>query len=279
VEQYNIYTNYENGVTAPEEINENSIWFIFKGNRLLVKQINNGIHVPSYKEINGIESASSSFHYLGELDGTNCYTIKVDDKWEQMDEYTFEDLRTIMGQIDYTVCELSGKAYQVLYWDETHKYCGKCGTPTENLDGERAKVCPKCGFMSYPRISPAIIVAITKGDKILLAHNSKFKKKMYSTIAGFVEPGETFEEAVMREVKEEVGICVKNIKYFASQPWPFPNSLMIAFTAEYESGEIMPDGIEIEDAQWFFKDSMPEGPLKGSVARKLIDWYLYESHL
>jgi NAD+ diphosphatase len=142
------------------------------------------------------------------------------------------------------------------------------------MEGERAKVCPKCGYLAYPRIAPAIIVAILNGDKILLAHNRNFRNNIYSLIAGYVEPGETFEQCVAREVGEEVGIRVKNIKYFGSQPWPFPYSIMVAFTAEYDGGEITPDGFEIVDAGWYSHDNLPFIPAKGSVARKLIDLYI-----
>jgi NAD+ diphosphatase len=129
----------------------------------------------------------------------------------------------------------------------------------------------------YPRISPAIIVAVTRDDEILLAHNNNFKQNRYSVIAGFVEPGETFEDCVKREVMEEVNVKVKNIKYFSSQPWPFPDSLMIAFTAEYDEGEIRPDGIEIGDAGWYKRDNLPEVPTNTSVAGRLIQWFLNQN--
>jgi NAD+ diphosphatase len=141
-------------------------------------------------------------------------------------------------------------------------------------EGERAKRCPECGFISYPVICPAVITAIIKDRKILLAHNRSFKGNMYSLIAGFVEAGETLEECVKREIMEEVGLQVKNVKYLGSQPWPFPNSLMIGFTAEYESGEIAVDGVEISDAKWFDIDNLPELPSEISIARKIINWYI-----
>jgi NAD+ diphosphatase len=176
--------------------------------------------------------------------------------------------------LDDEVFMLAGRAFQITNWDENHKYCGKCGALFDNKQDERAKICPKCGLVNYPRISPAIITAIVKENKILLAHGNHFKNKMYSVIAGFVEPGETFEDCVQREVMEEVGIRVKNIRYFGSQPWPFPNSLMVGFTAEYESGEIKVDEKEIGDAGWYSVDEFPETPGHGSIARKLIDWFI-----
>jgi NAD+ diphosphatase len=139
---------------------------------------------------------------------------------------------------------------------------------------EVAKQCPQCGFVSFPRISPAIIVLVEHDGKALLARSPRFKEGLFSTLAGFVEPGETLENAVRREVKEEAGINVKNIRYFGSQPWPFPDSLMIGFTAEYACGEITVDNNEILDARWFSADNMPEIPGKISISRALIDWFL-----
>jgi len=139
---------------------------------------------------------------------------------------------------------------------------------------ERAKRCPKCGLLHFPRLAPAIIVLVERGDKLLMARSRHFASGMYSVLAGFVEPGESLEEAVIREVKEEVGISIKDIQYFGSQSWPFPHSLMIGFTATYEGGEISMDDTEIEDAGWFSIDKLPPLPGKISIARKLIDWFI-----
>jgi NAD+ diphosphatase len=140
-----------------------------------------------------------------------------------------------------------------------------------------AKECLDCGFLNFPRISPAVIVLVERENRVLLARLKRFAEELYSVIAGFVEPGETLEETVQREIEEEVGIRVKNIRYFGSQPWPFPDSLMIGFTAEYESGEIRIDETEITDARWFEPDSLPTIPGKISIARKLIDWFVDKS--
>jgi NAD+ diphosphatase len=183
----------------------------------------------------------------------------------------FRDLRSLLGEIEEDVFLLAGRAFQIANWNRMHRFCGKCGTPTEMQSKELAKKCPNCGSIFYPRISPAVIVAIVRGDEILLAHNKNFRQNWYSVIAGFMEPGETFEDCIMREVREEVGIRVTNIKYFDSQPWPFPDSLMIGFTAEHESGEIVVDGEEIEDAAWYRKDNLPQKPTLNSIAGRLID--------
>jgi len=139
---------------------------------------------------------------------------------------------------------------------------------------ERAKVCSKCGFRTYPRISPATITAVTPGNQILLARAKRFPSELYSVIAGFAEPGETLEECVKREIMEETGIDVKNIRYFGSQPWPFPDSLMIAFTADFEGGEIRIYKKELVDARWFTADALPKIPDKLSIARRLIDRFI-----
>jgi NAD+ diphosphatase len=144
----------------------------------------------------------------------------------------------------------------------------------QKAEQERARSCPACGNVVYPRISPAIIIAVVKGEELLLAHNKNFRGGWYSVVAGFVEPGETIEDCAEREIFEEVGIKIKNIQYFASQPWPFPDSLMIGLTAEYESGELRPDGAEIDDAGFFRADALPETPGKTSVAGKLIGWFV-----
>lgn len=167
------------------------------------------------------------------------------------------------------------RAFHITQWRRESRFCGTCGA--ENIEISCADVhrrCPKCGRLEYPRICPAVIVIITDDDnRILLAHNKKFKTGVYSHISGFNEAGETLEATVEREIREEVNIEVKNITYIKSQPWPFPNSLMLGFKAGYSSGVIRPDGAEIEDAQWFTKDNLPELPGEGSLSRFLLnDW-------
>ncbi|MDP4090564.1 MAG: NAD(+) diphosphatase, partial [Bacillota bacterium] len=213
-------------------------------------------------------------HYLGELEGRNCYTAELDDEAAVQGEFRFENLRSVLDLMDEKLFLVCSRAVQIVAWDKDHRFCGRCGSPMEPKPGERAKQCTSCGFTNYPRISPAIIVAVTKGDKLLMAHNKNFRPGFYSVIAGFVDPGETFEQCVKREVIEEVGIRVRNIKYFRSQPWPFPNSLMVAFTAEYDGGEICEDGIEIEHADWYTVENMPSRPLGSTVAGKLIEWFI-----
>ena len=185
----------------------------------------------------------------------------------------FRELRSLYDDLEEDIFLLAGKASQIVNWDRNHQFCGRCSTHTENMTDELAKKCPACGFKSYTRLSPAVITAIIKNGKILMAKQG-YRGDMYGLIAGFVEPGETIEEAVKRETQEEVGLKIKNIKYFGSQPWPFPNSLMIAFTADYESGEIQVDGNEITSARWFTADELPRIPSQMSIAGELIDWFI-----
>ena len=179
--------------------------------------------------------------------------------------------------LDDDLFALSGRAVQIKEWDRTHQYCGYCATLMTQIVGDRAKRCPNCGLVNYPRLSPAIIVLISRGEDILLARSPRFPSLMFSVLAGFVEPGESLEETLIREVREEVGIEVKDIRYFGSQPWAFPNSLMIGFTAVYAGGEITIEPAEIAEAAWFHKHDLPNIPPKLSIARRLIDWFVEET--
>jgi len=168
----------------------------------------------------------------------------------------------------------AGEAFQVVNWDRTTRFCGACGTRTRQKDNERVAVCPECGFEQYPRISPAMICAVVRDGKLLLAQNVRYRGGHYSVLAGFAESGENLEQCVAREVKEEVGVSVQNIRYFGSQPWPFPHSLMIGFTAEWSSGEIHIDETELSEAGWFAPSELPDQlPGHPTIARCLIDWF------
>jgi NAD+ diphosphatase len=179
--------------------------------------------------------------------------------------------RPILGHLNPELFRAAMLGYHLVQWIANSRFCGRCGKENSFHHREKARVCPDCGLVTFPRISPAVITAVKKDDRILLAHNKNFAAPVYSLIAGFVEPGESLEEAVAREISEEVGIEVKNIRYVSSQPWPFPDSLMLGFTAEWSSGEISPDGIEISDAGWFNRDDHPQLPLKGSIALSIIE--------
>ena len=180
-------------------------------------------------------------------------------------------LRSLFGIMSDDLVAIAGRATQLLEWDRTHKYCGVCATPTQRELHERARRCPACAHSAYPRISPAMMCLVTRGQEILLARNVNFPAGRFSALAGFLEAGESAEDAVHREVREEVGIEVSKPVYFASQSWPFPHSLMIAYTAEYLSGDLMPNGHEIAEADWFSADNLPQLPPRMSISRALID--------
>ena len=180
-------------------------------------------------------------------------------------------LRSLFLRIPDPLLALAGRAFQVVEWDLTHRFCGRCGTPTHTKADERAKECPNCGYVAYPRVSPAMMALVTRDRELLLARSHRFVNGVYSALAGFVEPGETIEDCVRREVREEVGVEVDHITYFASQSWAFPHSLMIAFTAEYAGGDIRLEDAEIADARWFDVDALPPLPPNVSIARRLID--------
>ena len=254
------------------------IYFVFQKGRLLVKSENDCIILPAEKDIhaNGITVVHKQ--YLGALNTTPCFAGEVEATIQSGSYFEFKDLRALITTLDEEMVSIAGRANQLVYWNKAHRYCGACGHATHDKTDERAKICPRCGLTNYPRLSPAIIVAVVRDDKILLARNQRFKLPMYSVLAGFVEPGETLEACIHREIKEEVGVAVKNIRYFGSQPWPFPDSLMIAFTADYESGEVEVDPSELLDAQWFTKDNLPQVPTRISIAGQLIEWFRRKSY-
>ncbi len=248
--------------------------FVFRGDGLLVKATGDTIAVPSSSDIAGLRGSLLSTHYLGLINDMPCFAAEVQEIAVPPEGMSFQGLRSLLGILREEQFSLAGRALQILDWNRTHRFCTRCGVPMEPKVDERAKVCPECGLLDYPIISPAIIVAVIRDQEILLARGRHFSGDFYSVLAGFVEPGETFEECVRREVKEEAGIDVDNIRYFGSQPWPFPHSLMVGFAADYVRGEVMPDESEIIHAGWFRHDDLPAIPRKGTIARSLIDWFV-----
>jgi NAD+ diphosphatase len=221
--------------------------------------------------------------FLGTLSGRHCWAVDADDGLDvalEMDlgQVTYSELMSMWGQIDETIWVIAGRAVQLVEWARTHRFCGRCGAETVESEGERSRRCPVCGLLAFPRLAPAIITLIERDDgRALLARNARWPMEMYSCLAGFVEPGETLEEAVRREVLEEVGIQVGELRYRRSQPWPFPHSLMIGFNAAYESGDIVCDEGEIAEARWFASDDLPSIPGPMSIARWLIDDWIARS--
>ena len=212
--------------------------------------------------------------YLGQIGTAPCYAAEQTKDIPLPEGWVVAGVRELYGRIPDEDVAVASFAVRMIGAAKTSRFCGRCGHETVPVLAERAKQCPSCGLVTYPRISPAIIVLIARGEEILLARSPRLPAGMHSLIAGFVEPGETLEHAVRREVGEEVGITVKNIRYFASEPWPFPDSLMIAFVADYATGEIAIDNNEIVAAGWFRQDDLPELPKKLSISRALIDQWV-----
>jgi NAD+ diphosphatase len=216
---------------------------------------------------------SGPVEYLGHRGTVPCYAAELPEDSLPKDRI-ISGVRDLYGRIPDEDVAIAAFAVRIIASAKATRFCGRCGTKTGPVFFERAKRCPACGLVVYPRISPAIIVLITRGEEILLARSPRFPGGMHSVIAGFVESGETLEHAVHREVKEEVGIAVKNLRYFASEPWPFPDSLMIGFVAEYAAGEIEIDNNEIVSAGWFSRDALPPLPASMSISRALIDGWM-----
>ena len=220
-------------------------------------------------------------HVLGSLGDRVCLAIDGTDRAAPHGT-RWCDLRTLHGLIDESLWAIAGRAVQIVEWDRTHRWCGRCGTPTVPAVGERARHCPRCELRAYPRVSPAVIVLVTRGEhegQALLAWGTHRARPSYSTLAGFVEPGETLEQAIAREIGEEVGIAVAEIRYFGSQAWPFPHQLMVGYRARYAGGELVLQESEIRDARWFTPAEVEQAAaIRGgfSIAGQLIDGWLAE---
>lgn len=210
-------------------------------------------------------------HFIGEYQQQNCFVVAVREPLSLMSEACYwPSLRELLGEISNEHFQMLGRALQIARWYREHRYCGVCGGLTSSLGRERALVCEDCEQRYFPRISPCVICLVTRGEQLLLARHARAHQPMFTTLAGFVEPGETAEQAVHREILEEVSIEVKNLRYFCSQPWPFPGQLMLGFTAEYASGDIQVDGVEVVEAHWFDVGDLPLVPPASTISAQLI---------
>ena len=254
-----LYENYQIDFSETLTPKNGDYLFVFNENRELYLDSNNELAI-------NLDDFEVNFTlYIGEYNKKRAFVVNV----EGDDE--FYDLREVY-EIDHDLYHIAGKAVLVNDWYISYRFCGRCGSKTQLDEKDMMLKCPNCGQVHYPRIAPAIIVAIRNGDKLLMAKHSYHDNIRYALIAGFVEPGETIEEAVHREVLEEVGVKVKNLKYERSQSWPFPNSLMLGFTAGYDSGEIKVDGDEILKAKWFKKDEI----IRYGSDISISDWLIQE---
>jgi NAD+ diphosphatase len=252
----------------------NTCVFIVRDQKVLIDLKGGGPAIPRADAATPLTLNASDGYHIGTQDGMDCYAFAVPAGTEAPQGMSFKGLRRSFGVLKPEDYAMAIRAMGILNWDRTCRFCSVCGSKVTRLADVLAKQCDVCGFTMFPKISPAVIVAVERGNTLLLARASRFAENLYSVLAGFTEPGESLEDTVRREIREEVGIDVRNIRYFGSQPWPYPDSLMIGFTAEWASGEIVIDDDEINDARWFTVEDMPLIPDKVSIARALIDEFI-----
>jgi NAD+ diphosphatase len=248
--------------------------FAFAGSDLLIlEKLDSVPEIPSWDDLRAWNVITVRYQYLGMLAGEPCWSAELASEVPLPDNAALSGLRALYDVLPETHYAVAGRAAQIVAWDRDHQHCGRCGDPTERVAGERGRRCPRCDLTAYPRVSPAIIVLIERDDRILLARGRAFVPRRFGIIAGFVEPGESLEDAVRREVHEEVGIEIGRIDYFGSQPWPFPHGIMIGFRATHLRGEITLGDGELAEAGWYGASDLPEIPAKLSIARRhLDDW-------
>ena len=228
--------------------------------------------IPRLDDLDALGVTPTDPFCFGHHGRAPCFVVQDAPRGPLPDGWSAAGLRELLGELDDEELLVAGRALQYASWDRDHRHCGRCGATTARDANSWARVCGACGFAAFPRVSPAMIVLVHKGDACLLARAAHHPTGMHSVLAGFVEPGESLEDCVRREVREEVGLELADIRYVASQPWPFPHSLMVGFTAAWRSGEIVPDGVEILEAGWYTRDRLPERiPSRISIARRLID--------
>jgi len=264
---------FESLVTAPEGADhDRASYFVFVG-REIMGASEGGMPRPlNDGEFKWLEMDIKVRLYLGQHEGGPAYAVSAEGTVGE--GFQKSDLRGWLGKTSPAAFYLAGRAQQTLAWHFEHQFCGRCGSSMNDHATDRAKHCPDCGLISYPRISPSIIVLIRRGEEMLLARNAMWPNGMFSTLAGFVEPGESIEQTVHREIKEEVGLDVTNLQYRGSQSWPFPNSLMLGFHCDYAGGEIVCQEEEIAEARFFTKDDLPNMPPGTAISRWLIDDFL-----
>lgn len=250
-------------------------WLVFSRDKLVIRRDQPHLPQGKFGDFGFLTEYHKEVFELKDLQGQamSLATFIVDMGAEEPDDEHWEltSLREILMQAPDSAFYVAGRAWQYVHFFRTHRFCGQCGERTERVNWEMAVQCRRCHHRSYPRVSPCIIVAVHDGERLLLARGVRHRKlNMYSTLAGFVESGESLEQAVHREISEEVGVKVTDLEYFGSQPWPFPHSLMVGYIARYAGGDIVPEEGEIDDAQWFYPDALPNTPPSLSIAGQLI---------
>lgn len=252
-------------------------WFVFCKSDLMLEKCEDGSYTIPFQEEPPI--ALKAWTHVMNItpfdDGSQVRTYCIERPLVPEDNPKYEmcGLRPSFYKLPTELYLKAGKCHELLYWDANTRFCGVCGAPME-MSTDISKKCTVCGKEVWPQLATAIIVLIHRQDEVLLVHARNFKTDFYGLVAGFVETGETLEEAVHREVMEETGITIKNLSYWASQPWPYPCGLMVGFYAEYESGDIRLQKSELSRGAWFRHDRLPQIPEKLSIARRLIDNWL-----
>lgn len=259
---------------AQNELSETDQFVVFFGEKLAIRQIKFLWNIDEIAHLLGggdklifIDASADGSYYLLQVDNDPAPSLGAD----------LKSLRSLLFSQSELAFTLAGKAAQLIDWYGSHRFCGACGTQTANHPEQRAVICNSCKRHYFPRINPCAIMLIVDGDKILLARSARFKSDFFSCLAGFMEVGETAEETVAREVREEVGLEIENIRYLKSQSWPFPSQLMLGFIADYKSGDIVPEPGEIAEANWYHVDDLPTVPSPAiSVAGELIQYYVQQ---
>jgi len=261
------------GVTPPAITSARPRWFLVSQAGLVVQTEGSAVRWPELSDVLALGLDPASGQYIGRHDDEDCYALHLEDA-PIAEPWAAHGLRGLYPALGDELFSVAGRALQLATFALTHRFCGRCGQRTRRVAGEHCVRCDACDLSAYPRLAPAIIVLVRNGERALLGRSSRFPNGMYSTLAGFVEPGESLEQTTTREVREEVGVDIANIRYFGSQPWPFPHSLMVGFTADHHDGDIRVDGTEIIDARWFTIDDLPLIPPRPSIARRLIDAWI-----
>ena len=262
---------FDNSFISGAKLHDNDYIFHFKENSLLLKKSSGKFEIPKKKEVSFFKEEGI---YLFKLNNTNCFLV-----WDCMkpkaDDFAYHEIKFRNPFSEKEIDWCAAVALQLKNWYSDNKFCGKCGAPTKIGTDERAICCPACVSVSYHTISPAIIVAVLCKDKILLARGPHFSEGFYSLVAGYVDIGESIEDAVAREVQEEVGLKIKNIRYLGSQPWAFSGSMMIGYAAEAEEGQIVQvDNKEITEANWYTMDTLPNHPPNRSISGEIIEKFI-----
>lgn len=273
--------DFVSSFTPPQQVSDTDLVFAVRDKEILTQFVEGQVSIPCYRPLRD-RLPVDAVQYLGMLNRIHCYAGTVSAEAVLPDAFRFTPLRTLYGRIDEGLFWTAARAMHLVNWDLSSRFCSACGKQTTMKDNERAKVCTGCDRVTYPPISPAIITAIVKDDRLLLLDHQRSPTPLFTLLAGFVEPGETLEQCVMREAHEEAGISIRNIQYFGSQPWAFSNSLMVGFTAEYAGGALQFQASEIRDGGWFRASDLPRvNPLSGKPPHCSIAWHMikwFEEH-